>query len=492
MTPPSLPDTGPFRVFPTRRSRQTFPDDAAACSQCLGGACCQSEDAIYLTALDVLRLCAFFDLSPGEFLLRFTQERFAEGPLEPYRRQTIDDPDGSVVTYLRRRSNRSYSPCIFLKYICDADGTPRRICGVHPARPLACREYYHHHCKTRATGELAALQAHAFEMVRDGTLTLEMVQSQRERLRPLLSPEAPMSAWLEYAVWTEAWRALQPDEANDEGAMSYETSEYQDPLDLKLNRLLSKRLVRLEERYGWIPSGEQLHVFDAGAAFAGSPDRQRLLRIVNTQPSRGLFEDGDYPFFAANRLMVSAMRRPRRFALLGDARKRRLVQDAPDEMPFEGHRDPRVRATTLREIWGGALNAADALVTFAAYVASLGQVLEQEPPGTFEWEILWFLRRLDAAQHPVIAVHPGFRKVGLWAEAATPRGAKRRLLHMTLPARPAAPVAIRRLLDTQRADGSWADPAARLLPDSQAEYLRRWLHTTANGLLALRPVGKQG
>jgi hypothetical protein len=131
------------------------------------------------------------------------------------------------------------------------------------------------------------------------------------------------------------------------------------------------------------------------------------------------------------------------------------------------------------------LSAADALVTFASYVASLGQVLEQEPPGTFEVRILWFLRRLDAVQHPAMAVHPGIREVSCWAKAMT-RGRSRRMPPAPLSDRSTSPAQIRRLLDTQQADGSWADLPARMLPDSQAEYLRRWLDTTATGLLVLR------
>lgn len=489
-----LSDAGPFRVFPTRATRQRFAEDAGACAHCLGGSCCQSEDAIYLTALDVLRLATYFDLSPAEFLRRFTQERFAEGPLEPYRRQIIDHTDSSVVTYLRRRSNRSYSPCIFLKYTRDPDGTPRRICGVHPARPLACREYYHHHCKTRATGELAALQAHAFEMIRDGKLTLDMARAQRQRLRPLMTGEAPMSAWLEYAVWTEVWRALQVDETNEEGAESYPIAEFQDPPDAKINRLLSKQRLRLEERYGWVPHGDQLQVFSGGLSFAGSTDHRRILRIVATPPSRGLFEDGDYPFFAANRLTVSGMRPPGRFRLLGAAGKRPLVEAAPGDALFPRHRDPRVRTITSKEVWRAALDAADALVTFAGYVAALGQVLETEPPRTFEWEILCFLRRLKAERHPVLHVHPGLREVSAWARASVrPNASMRRFLRdLPLASRP-SPAVIRRLLETQQPDGSWTgDPEARLLPDSQADYLRRWLHTTAAGLRGLRPPALAG
>src|SRR5688572_21033665 len=74
----ALPDAGPFRIYPTRSNEQRFARDADACSRCLGGTCCQSEDAIYLTSLDVLRLATFLDLSPGEFMKRFTQESFAE------------------------------------------------------------------------------------------------------------------------------------------------------------------------------------------------------------------------------------------------------------------------------------------------------------------------------------------------------------------------------------------------------------------------------
>jgi len=484
-----LPDTGPFRVFPTRATQQRLREDAAACARCLGGTCCQSEDAIYLTALDVLRLSAFFDLSPAAFLQVFTQQRFAEGPLEPYRRRTIDDPETSVVTYLRRRSNRSFSPCIFLKYIRDTDGTPRRVCGVYPARPLACRDYYHQHCKTRATGELAALQAHAFELVRDGQIDLAMAESQCERLQPLATREAPMSAWLEYAVWTEVRRALRADEANEEGADSYPIADYQDSLDVKLNRLLSKPRLRLEERYGWIPNAEQLQPFRGGTAFASTPDRRRILRIATTPPTSGLFEDGDYPFFAANRLTVGGMRPPQRFPTLGPGDKERILRALPTGGPFLRHRDAGVRKTTFAELWRATLDAADAVVVFAAYLATLGQVLELEPPGTFEWELLSLTRQLEARRHPILAVHPGLRRVGEWAQAELkPNAAARRLLRAAAAPRRTSPMQMRRLIDAQQPDGTWMrDPRAHFLPETQAEYLRQWLRSTAAGLLSLQP-----
>ncbi|MCP3139482.1 YkgJ family cysteine cluster protein [Pyxidicoccus xibeiensis] len=489
-TPP--PGSGPFRVFPTQATRQRLPAEAAACGHCLGGTCCQSEDAIYLTAFDVLRLATYFDLSPAEFLRRFTQDRFAEGALEPYRRATLDDPESSVVTYLRRRANRSFSPCIFLKYVRDADGTPRRICGVHPARPLSCREYYHDTCKTRVTGELAALQAHAFERVRDGALTREHAEAERARLGRQLSGDAPMSALLEYSVWTEVWRALRADEANEEGAGGYALADYQDPIDVKLDRMLSKQRLRLEERYGWEPHGDQLQPYRAGLSFVGTEDHRRLLRIAEAPPTHGLFADGDYPFFAANRLVVAGMRPPKRFPLLGEAGTKRLLRDVSGEPLFPRHRDARVRALTQRELWRAALAAADALVAFASYVATLGRVLEQAPPGTFEWELLWFLRRLEVARHPVLALHPGLGAVGDWArEVLKPDGRLRVHLRAAPPPPRVTPRALVRLIDTQAPDGSWwRNPARSVMPDSQEEYLRRWLHTTAAGLLALRPPSR--
>jgi Fe-S-cluster containining protein len=484
-----LPDPGPFRVSPTRAACQRAASPRPRCGDCLGGTCCQSEDAIYLTAFDILRLAAFFDLSPGDFLQRFTQERFAEGPLEPYRRQTIDDPESSVVTYLRRRSNRSYSPCIFLTYVVDRDGTPRRQCGVHAARPLACREYYDHHCRARATGELAVLHAHMFEMIRDGRVSLDLAHARRERLRPLLTPEAPMSAWLEYAVWTEAVRALRHDEANEEGANSYAIADYQDPLDEKIDRLLSKQRLRLEERYGWVPHGDQLQAYRGGLSFVDSPEHRRLLRIVATPPSHGLFEDGDYPFFAANRLTIEGMRKPRAFLALGAARKARLLDTVPTSSLFPAHRDPRIRATTARDVWRAALDAADALTVFASYIARLGITPETAPPGTLEWELLYVLRRLKVDRHPVLKLHPGLRQIEAWAwTVVRPDATRRRRLDRVTPTRRAAPAMVRRLLDTQGRDGNWAcDPDVARMPDSQAAYLRAWMHTTAAGLLMLRP-----
>jgi hypothetical protein len=62
----------------------------------------------------------------------------------------------------------------------------------------------------------------------------------------------------------------------------------------------------------------------------------------------------------------------------------------------------------------------------------------------------------------------------------------RRHLEHAGPVRRVPPATVRRLLDSQMADGTWTrDPHVGDIPDSQADYLRTWLHTTASGLLSL-------
>ena len=120
-----------FRRYPTKISRQEFTDDREVCHHCLSGVCCSMEDAIALTSIDIFRLAAFFNMSLAEFMLTFTQDKFAGNDDESYRRESNNNPNTSVVTWLRRRANLSSSPCIFLKYVREPDGTPHRICSVH-------------------------------------------------------------------------------------------------------------------------------------------------------------------------------------------------------------------------------------------------------------------------------------------------------------------------------------------------------------------------
>lgn len=215
-------------------------------------------------------------------------------------------------------------------------------------------------------------------------------------------------------------------------------------------------------------------------AFAGSSERQRLLRIVAERPTRGLFEDGDYPYFAANRLAVAGMQPPRRFTRFAAASKRKLLASRSPDSLFPRHRDPRVRATTARDIWGAALDAADALVTVGGYVATLQRVLELEPVGTLEQEILWWLDRMQADGHPVVAIHPGLRQLRTWARSiaghnAPPSG--RVSGRQGATPRP-QPRSVRSLLDRQHPSGAWdeVEPLMReaLAIDRKTSGERHW------------------
>jgi Fe-S-cluster containining protein len=280
------------RRYPARADAQQPPRDAqSVCSRCLGGTCCTTEGPIALTAHDLLRLSAALDLSPAEFMRLFTQDRF-DGPDGERYRQWLADPNSSVVSFVRRRTLDAASACIFLVYIHEADGTPRRVCSVHPARPLACREYYHAHCQGRWTGELAVLQAIGYERLRDGELDARTIE--REWLAcGERRPGEPLSTAWRRAFWAELRRARQPGRANGEGAAEPTLVEQQDALDDKIDRLLSTQRLRFEEKYGVHPVAEQLQTFDAGLSLAGDVRRRLLDIATRVAPARARLHGGD-------------------------------------------------------------------------------------------------------------------------------------------------------------------------------------------------------
>lgn len=303
----------PYRKFPIRRSEQLLPlDDRSVCGKCVSGACCSSEGPVALTNFDVLRFAVHFDISPAQFMLDFTQDRFEKTHSHDFHRAWIDNPDTSVITFLRRRANALFSPCIFLKYTQDSDGTPRRRCSVHTARPLACREYYFDTCKIRWSGELATSYADGYEGIRDGEITADQAEAGCKRLEN--QPDKDLLSWRwQYAFWSEMRRATDIERANNEGAKSYAIEDYQDPIDEKLNRLLSKRFLRFEEKYGLIPHGEQLDYYPSGKSFKRSPDYDRISRIVRSVPRTALFSDQDYPYLVGLRSLMPGASLPHVF-----------------------------------------------------------------------------------------------------------------------------------------------------------------------------------
>jgi Fe-S-cluster containining protein len=338
-TPDWQPLAGPARRYPARADAQGTPrDDRAICSRCLGGTCCTTEGPIALTAFDVLRLSAALDLAPAAFFRLFTQDRFEGTDGERYR-QWLADPANSVVSFLRRRTLDAASPCIFLKYITQDDGTPRRVCSVHAARPLACREYYFDTCKKRWTGEMAVLQAIGYEALRDGAVDAAAIERQLAACAVTSKDEALSTSWRR-AFWLELRRALQPEAANHEGAAQPRLAELQDAIDAKINRLLSTPNLRFEEKYGPLPSAEQLHSFAAGMAMLDSAERTRLLHIATqtqtqTGPRPHLFTADDLaPHLGVRELLatVDSAASSRVDELLRFARRAR---QAPDLMELE-------------------------------------------------------------------------------------------------------------------------------------------------------------
>lgn len=400
-----------FRRYPTKLGDQEFTDDKEVCHHCLSGVCCSMEDAIALTSIDIFRLAAFFNLSPAEFMLKFTQDKFGGNDDQRYRRESNNNPNTSVVTWLRRRANLSSSPCIFLKYVREPDGTPHRICSVHDARPLSCREYYFTGCKTRGTGELASLLAEGFEKVRDGAITEEMVDSELARFGHHDFGTSTLADNMAYSFWIEMKCVLNMDQANIEGANSYDLTDYQDPIDEKLNRVLSAKYLRWEESYGPRPRDEQLMPYTSGLSFTGSPEYERIMKVVQTPPSSGLFAVGSYPNYVGVRTMVPGVRYADLFPVIPNIEINAFLDNLPSVRPFQHHPLQEVRRIKLRDVYGSVLMAYNHLIRLASHITSLEPILECDPPGTIETKLFTMVIEFETNLNPYIANNPYFQTV---------------------------------------------------------------------------------
>lgn len=400
----------PFRKYPTKQNEQRFADDGQVCYACVSGACCTNQDAIALTSFDIFRLSAFFNLSPAEFMLNFTQDGFAGEP-RARRSEWNNDPESSVVTWLRRRENFAASPCIFLKYIRDPDGTPHRICSIHDARPLSCREYYFSHCKRRGTGELAALLAEGFEKVRDGEISEAMVDAQLARFAGRDLAAAPIAEHFEYSFWVEMKCALHLEQANVEGSKSYEMADYQDPIEEKLNRIISSKYLRYEESYGLAPHDEQLMPYTSGLSFANSPEYERIMKLVRTPPASGLFRLRNFPYYMGIRTLMPGVRPATVFATIPATESNAFLKEIPRISLFPNHENAEVREIKLRDLYAATLKALNHLIRFASHIVALEPILETEPPGTIERQLLSELAGFTSALNSAIADNPYLQPV---------------------------------------------------------------------------------
>ena len=404
----------PFRKYPTKLAVQDFDDDHEVCQHCLSGVCCTSEDPIYLTSFDIFRLSAFFDISPAEFLLTFTQERFDAEDSAVMRRPGIDDPESSKITYLRRRGNVPHSACIFLKYIREPDGTPRRICSVHDARPLSCREFYFNHCKQRVTGEMATLLAEGFEQVRDGELTAEAVDAALAQFENHDYATAPVAESIAYSFWLEMKRVLNMEQANVEGAQAYDMADYQDPIDEKLNRVLSAKYLRFEEDYGPKPCAEQLMPYTSGLSFAGSNEHARIMTLLRARPSSGLYGVSDYPFYFGLRTMLPVVKHAAVFPIIPEEAAGAFLESIPPTQLFPNHDLIEVRAITQRDVYAAVLKGFNHLIRFSSYLAVMGDVLEDEAHGLIELELFEVIAGFETSRNPRNAQNPYFQPVKLY------------------------------------------------------------------------------
>lgn len=370
-----------------------------------------NQDAIALSSFDIFRLAAFFDMSPASFMLTFTQDGFGNGDDKEFRQAWNRNPNSSVVTWLRRRTNSPSSPCIFLRYVRDPDRTPHRICSVHDARPLSCREYYFVHCKSRGTGELASLLAEGFEKVRDGEITEGMVDAELARLGAHDLKTSTLAKKMEYSFWVEMKCVLNMDQANVEGSNCYNIADYQDPIDEKLNRVLSSKYLRSEESFGWKPRDEQLMAFTSGLSFAGSAEYRRIMNIVQTPPSSGLHALGNYPHYVGVRAMVPGVKHSDLFPVIPDREINAFLNSLPHAPLFQRHSLADVRSITQHDLYAAVLKAYNYLLRFTSHIASLEPILECDPPGTIETELFKKLTEFETSLNPYVANNPYFEPV---------------------------------------------------------------------------------
>ena len=251
--------------------------------------------------------------------------------------------------------------------------TPRRVCSVHPARPLACREYYYNTCKKRWTGELAVSHALGYEALRDRHIDAAAVERALAECGAR-EPAEPIGRTWSRAFWLEMRRALRIDDANEEGAADPQLPQFQVDPDRKLDRLLSKRNLRFEEKYGPEPSGEQLDPYAAGRSMLASDERARLLRIATMPPpSAPLFTPDDYPYHAGTRWLLAGAD-PGMGNQRGQAEPMaNTCARAASGEAAHAAADAIARATQRCAELGGQLLA------FAHHVASVRDLMELEP-----------------------------------------------------------------------------------------------------------------
>jgi hypothetical protein len=113
--------------------------------------------------------------------------------------------------------------------------------------------------------------------------------------------------------------------------------------------------------------------------------------------------------------MVSGVRAAEVFPVIPDPEIEALLDSVPPAALFPNHDAPEVRAVTRRDIYAAMLKGINHLIRFSSYIASTGNILEDEPPGVLELELLTIFAALETSPDMHAATDPYLMPVKLYA-----------------------------------------------------------------------------
>jgi hypothetical protein len=135
--------------------------------------------------------------------------------------------------------------------------------------------------------------------------------------------------------------------------------------------------------------------YTTGLGFVASPERKRIMRLLRDRPSSGLFQLGDYPFRAGLRTMVTGVRHADLFDTIPEHEVDLITSGPAVGQLFPDHPLQEVRGITEREVAASSLKGFNHLIRFSSYVATMGNLIEGEPPGLLEISLLKTIAGLE-------------------------------------------------------------------------------------------------
>jgi hypothetical protein len=148
--------------------------------------------------------------------------------------------------------------------------------------------------------------------------------------------------------------------------------------------------------------------YTTGLGFVASPERKRIMRLLRDRPSSGLFQLGDYPFRAGLRTMVTGVRHAELFDTIPEHEVDTTPGGAAAPVQlFPDHPLQEARAITRRDLSESSVRGLNHLIRFSSYVATMGSLIEGEPPGLLEMSLLKTIAGLEPVldRHEAYAAH---------------------------------------------------------------------------------------